>query len=354
MGSDFFNATIVFNSNSDKFYQQTPGVSFGRAGFKQPGFRNVQRFKLNENNITENKIKLNVFQERGESRIYPESLLHLNLRDKPITTELESEEDLIPNIIKLNDINYSNILSVWNSSELLSEENDNKYVIVWQWCSCNNMNNSNVWQISENWWKSYDNQATKYIETAYHSFNSSRINLPNNYVTIDTIAGIKYIYFQPNSFYAKQTDSTNTKVRTVRRVLKTVKELKEMFQNVRPNSFVNIEQILETLEPGEIPYQFICPISQTIMKNPVKTDDGHVYDKDFIERWFNYNNTSPLTGLSLSNLDLTPFDSLLVEINKFLERFTTSSDSTSSSSSSSHSTSSSSSSSSSTHLTINE
>ena len=43
LGSDFFNATVYFPKcfNSQKFYQTTPGMSLGRAGFKQPGYRSV-------------------------------------------------------------------------------------------------------------------------------------------------------------------------------------------------------------------------------------------------------------------------------------------------------------------------
>jgi hypothetical protein len=42
LGSDFFNATVHFHP-SGSCYQTTPGMSMGRAGFKQPGYRSVKR-----------------------------------------------------------------------------------------------------------------------------------------------------------------------------------------------------------------------------------------------------------------------------------------------------------------------
>ena len=46
LGSDFFNATVHFHP-SGSCYQTTPGISMGRAGFKQPGYRSVKRHVRN-------------------------------------------------------------------------------------------------------------------------------------------------------------------------------------------------------------------------------------------------------------------------------------------------------------------
>lgn len=40
--------------------------------------------------------------------------------------------------------------------------------------------------------------------------------------------------------------------------------------------------------------------------DPVKTADGFRYSRSGIELWLSKNNTSPLTGLVLENLELTP------------------------------------------------
>ena len=42
------------------------------------------------------------------------------------------------------------------------------------------------------------------------------------------------------------------------------------------------------------------------MKDPVKTIDGHIYDRDAILQWFRFNTTSPLTGLNLQSTILEP------------------------------------------------
>jgi hypothetical protein len=44
----------------------------------------------------------------------------------------------------------------------------------------------------------------------------------------------------------------------------------------------------------------ICPISHEIFKEPVIIDDGITYEKYCILKWFNKNNTSPITGLQVS------------------------------------------------------
>jgi len=39
-----------------------------------------------------------------------------------------------------------------------------------------------------------------------------------------------------------------------------------------------------------------CPISRSIMYDPVLAEDGNTYEKAFIKRWFRENRTSPLTN----------------------------------------------------------
>ena len=51
---------------------------------------------------------------------------------------------------------------------------------------------------------------------------------------------------------------------------------------------------------------FYCPISHQIMTDPVVTEDGHTYQRDQILTWFENHNTSPLTGLTLSSLNVFP------------------------------------------------
>lgn len=57
----------------------------------------------------------------------------------------------------------------------------------------------------------------------------------------------------------------------------------------------------------KIPEDFLCPITQQMMENPVVVADGHSYEREFIDQWFKRGNrTSPLTNQPLDNFTLTP------------------------------------------------
>ena len=56
----------------------------------------------------------------------------------------------------------------------------------------------------------------------------------------------------------------------------------------------------------DVPKQYLCPISQELMDDPVTTADGHTYERREIFRWLCTHNTSPLTGATLPNKFLTP------------------------------------------------
>jgi hypothetical protein len=74
----------------------------------------------------------------------------------------------------------------------------------------------------------------------------------------------------------------------------------------------NVSFLSEELQNGvmyipgkEMPTQFLCPIMQTPMRDPVVCADGHTYDRENIQRWFDEGNeTSPLTNRSLENCSL--------------------------------------------------
>ncbi|EAT77244.1 peptidylprolyl isomerase [Parastagonospora nodorum] len=55
-----------------------------------------------------------------------------------------------------------------------------------------------------------------------------------------------------------------------------------------------------------VPREYCCHIGSEIMDDPVITEDNFTYERRNIERWFQSNETSPLTNLVLSNLDLRP------------------------------------------------
>ena len=51
-----------------------------------------------------------------------------------------------------------------------------------------------------------------------------------------------------------------------------------------------------------IPEEFLCPITQDVMKYPVLCSDGFVYEKAAIEEWLmSRRKTSPMTNLPMAN-----------------------------------------------------
>ena len=54
------------------------------------------------------------------------------------------------------------------------------------------------------------------------------------------------------------------------------------------------------------PPEFMCPITQELMTDPVTTADGQSYERAAIEKWLKRKKTSPLTGLVLGSTTLTP------------------------------------------------
>ena len=65
------------------------------------------------------------------------------------------------------------------------------------------------------------------------------------------------------------------------------------------------------MEEFDIPHDFLCPIGQQIMADPVTTADGHTYERDNIEEWLFHQDkdTNPLTNAKLPSKVLTPVTS---------------------------------------------
>ena len=75
---------------------------------------------------------------------------------------------------------------------------------------------------------------------------------------------------------------------------------------------VNVWSIEGLLKPTEssqdsVQSEFVCPITQDLMRNPVKCSDGFVYERAAIQEWLvSRRQTSPMTNLPLTNLTLIP------------------------------------------------
>lgn len=69
----------------------------------------------------------------------------------------------------------------------------------------------------------------------------------------------------------------------------------------------------------KIPLKFICPITEKLIKNPVKIISGYVYEKEAIELWFSRGNRKdPLTSKELLSTEYSNDENLRKEILEFI------------------------------------
>jgi hypothetical protein len=83
-------------------------------------------------------------------------------------------------------------------------------------------------------------------------------------------------------------------------------------------------QQMANVDPDGAPHEFVCPITQCLMVDPVSTCDNQVYDRCAIVEWFasfsgGRKPRSPLTNLPLDNLTLTPQPELARKIQVYLK-----------------------------------
>ena len=68
------------------------------------------------------------------------------------------------------------------------------------------------------------------------------------------------------------------------------------------------------------PPSFLCPISRSLMRDPVMLADGHSYERSEIATWLRSRGTSPKTGADLDHFQMTPNHALRNSIEEHLER----------------------------------
>jgi len=81
-----------------------------------------------------------------------------------------------------------------------------------------------------------------------------------------------------------------------------------------------------TIPDADVPRDFVCPITQMMMIDPVRTVDGHTYERAAIMEWFSHfegktGPTSPLTNVPLPSLDLKSDSELRSQIEAFIRDF---------------------------------
>ena len=80
---------------------------------------------------------------------------------------------------------------------------------------------------------------------------------------------------------------------------------------------LNQSKNTETLIPNE----YLCPITLSLMKDPVLAADGHSYERTAISKWLQKHDTSPKNGNKLEHLNLTPNHAIRSLIEEFKERY---------------------------------
>ena len=69
---------------------------------------------------------------------------------------------------------------------------------------------------------------------------------------------------------------------------------------------------------GEVPFEFLCPITNKIMKDPVTASDGYNYERQAIRRWFRRKRTSPVSNEELTDLTFRANEELRNRIRVFM------------------------------------
>ncbi|CAG0898677.1 unnamed protein product [Darwinula stevensoni] len=75
---------------------------------------------------------------------------------------------------------------------------------------------------------------------------------------------------------------------------------------------------LHKMDKGFVPIEFYCPITHTIMMDPVVAADGFSYERGAIQEWFSRSPTSPLTNERVIHTMLIPNRTLRVLIKRHL------------------------------------
>jgi hypothetical protein len=69
---------------------------------------------------------------------------------------------------------------------------------------------------------------------------------------------------------------------------------------------IDYDDLSEESDDDDCPHDFVCPISQRMMIDPVITVYGTTYERKFIEEWLQHHDTDPLTNDKLPSKMLIP------------------------------------------------
>lgn len=84
--------------------------------------------------------------------------------------------------------------------------------------------------------------------------------------------------------------------------------------------YADIEDSFETPSNDEEVESFLCPISQTIMRDPVMTPRGITYERKSILDWLKKEKTCPITKTPLKESDLISNYTLKQAIDEYIRK----------------------------------
>ena len=79
-------------------------------------------------------------------------------------------------------------------------------------------------------------------------------------------------------------------------------------------------KIDKLFDEDKVPNEFVCPIAQKIMIDPATTKAGNTYEKKYIKKWFEKNDTDPLFNETLTDKNLIDNHGLKETINSWANK----------------------------------
>lgn len=155
----------------------------------------------------------------------------------------------------------------------------------------------------------------------YSSSIPNRISICHS--TITQYQNLKSYFLQVFSQLSDDSLFTSNQniLQTIQQVIELeIKELQDDLNELRSRLGLNLSSVAQNQNDGDCPHSYLCPISLTLMKDPVIACDGHSYEKESITKWFETHNTSPITNLPLANKMLIENHTLKGAIEEYLSR----------------------------------
>ena len=94
----------------------------------------------------------------------------------------------------------------------------------------------------------------------------------------------------------------------------------KIYYNILNKIFLNLCYEKEEYINAPIKKEYLCPISNDLMNDPIKTKYGHIYDKNCIEKWLEIKKSCPLTRRYLDIKDCFLQQDLKKEINDWRDK----------------------------------